>query len=98
MDFTLVFTKQSEQQVSDLKGDQSRKADYKAVEKTLRYLAQNPRHPSLQSQQYHSLRGPNKEKVFESYAQHKRPSAFRVFWFYGPDRGEITILNIIPHP
>jgi hypothetical protein len=26
------------------------------------------------------------------------PSAWRIWWFYGPDRGEITVVNIGPHP
>jgi hypothetical protein len=38
------------------------------------------------------------QKVFEAYAQHKTPGAFRVFWCYGPAQGQITILAITPHP
>ena len=39
-----------------------------------------------------------KAKVFEAYAQHRTPGAYRVFWCYGPGPGEITILAITPHP
>jgi len=44
------------------------------------------------------LKGPNGEKVFEAYAEQKTPAAYRVFWFYGPSRGKITIFAITPHP
>ncbi len=98
MAFVLFFTETSEQQLKGLRDSKSNKAEYKAVVKTLRFPAENPRHPGLNSQPYRSLSGPDKEPVFESYAQHRRPSAYRVFWYYGPGRGEITILNIVPHP
>ena len=38
------------------------------------------------------------EKVFEAYAQDQTPGAYRVFWCYGPERGEMTIIAITPHP
>lgn len=73
---------------------------FKQIHKTLKLLTQNPRHPSLQTHQYHSLEHPyNPEvKVFEAYAQHKTPGAYRVFWCYGPEKGQLTIIAITPHP
>lgn len=73
---------------------------FKQVHKTLSLLGQNPRHPGLQTHEYRSLVNPYdaREKVFEAYAQHKTPGAFRVFWCYGPGKKEITILAIAPHP
>jgi hypothetical protein len=53
---------------------------------------------SLNSHEFRSLKGPNGEKVFEAYAQQKTPGAYRVFWYYGPERGMITIVAIVPHP
>ena len=96
--FELDFTYVSKEQLSLLKNDKSQKAAYKAVTKALRYLKNNPRHNSLNSKPYQSIKGPNREKIFESYAQQKRPSPYRIFWYYGPEKGVITILNIIPHP
>ena len=73
---------------------------FKQIHKTLKLLTQNPRHPSLQTHEYHSLRHPYnlEEKVFEAYAQHKTPGAYRVFWCYGPEKGQLTIIAITPHP
>jgi hypothetical protein len=72
----------------------------KQVCKTIRLLAENPRHPGLQTHEYHSLRSPfdPNAKVFEAYVQQHTPGAYRIFWCYGPAAGEITIIAITPHP
>jgi hypothetical protein len=73
---------------------------FKQVHKTIKLLAQNPRHPGLRTHEYHSLQHPYhpEEKVFEAYVRHKTPGAYRVFWCYGPDSAQITIITITPHP
>ena len=37
-------------------------------------------------------------KVFEAHLENQTPAAGRLFWAYGPDKGDITILGIEPHP
>jgi hypothetical protein len=96
--FELEWTQEAKQTYQILKCDASQKKRYKAVRKTIKFLAKNPRHNSLQTHEYSSLEGPNGEKVFEAYAEQKTPAAYRVFWYYGPARGRITILAITPHP
>ena len=73
---------------------------FKQVEKTVRLLLENPRHPGLQTHQYSSIPNPydKNQKVFEAYAQNETPGAYRVFWCYGREKGEITIIAITPHP
>lgn len=73
---------------------------FKQVHKTLQLLASNPRHPGLQTHEYHSIENPldKDEKVFEAYAQNKTPGAYRIFWCYGPKAKQITIIAITPHP
>ncbi len=73
---------------------------FKQVHKCLKFLRESPRHPGLQTHEYDSLEHPYSkgEKVFEAYAQHKTPGAYRVFWCYGPDKGQLTIIAITPHP
>ena len=58
----------------------------------------NLRHPSLNTHEYHNLKGPKGEKIFEAYAQQKTPDAYRIFWYYGPNKNMISILATIPHP
>ena len=73
---------------------------FKQVHKCVSLLAENPRHPGLQTHEFRSLEHPfnPNEKVFEAYAQNRTPGAYRVFWCYGPLTGEITIIAITPHP
>lgn len=82
--------------------DKSTKAEglFKQVYKCIKLLAADPRHPGLQTHEYRSLQNPYdpKGKVFEAYAQNRTPGAYRLFWCYGPAKGQITILAITPHP
>lgn len=75
------------------------------IKKTLGYLEVNPRHPSLHTHEFTSLKGSRGEKIFEAYAQNKTAGAHRIFWHYGPNivsekkqTAVITIIAIIPHP
>ena len=96
--FTLLFTSEALKNLNRFKEDPGQNQRYKAVKKTIEFLAANPRHPGLQTHEYLSLLGPDKEKVFEAYAQQATPAAYRVFWYYGPGKGVITIVAITPHP
>ena len=73
---------------------------FKQVHKCIQHLLRNPKHPGLATHEYHSLTNPydNRKKVFETYAQDDTPGAYRVFWCYGPEKAQITILAITPHP
>lgn len=98
MSFALKFSTQAEADLKSLENDNSLLKRLKAVRKALGYLETNPRHPGLNTHKYSSLSGPNGEDVFEAYAENKTPAAYRIFWFYGPDKKEITIVAITPHP
>lgn len=98
MTYFLSFTFTATQSLKELKDSAHFKKRFKAVYKALKYLAENPRHPSLQSHQYSSLFGPKGEKVFEAYAEQDTPAAYRIFFYYGPSRGEIIVFAITPHP
>jgi hypothetical protein len=74
---------------------------FQQVEGCIRTLAAHgPRHPGLHSHPFSSRLNPLNpaEKVFESYVQNRTPGAYRVFWCYGPQQGQITIVAITPHP
>lgn len=73
---------------------------FKQVRKTIILLGENPRHTGLRTHEYSAIENPfnSTEKVFEAYAQNNTPGAYRVFWCYGPDKKQITILAITPHP
>lgn len=96
----------ADEQLTTLEGNSSLKGVLKQVRKTLGYLETNPRSKSLQTHEYESLTRRYGIKVFEAYAQQNTPSAYRVFWRYGPDEinesgkriSIITIVAITPHP
>lgn len=73
---------------------------FKQVRKTIQLLSENPKHTGLHTHEYSALSNPftPSEKVFEAYAQNNTPGAYRVFWCYGPDKKQITIIAITPHP
>lgn len=98
MAFRLLFTEEAGRNLRELEQDRGLAKRLAAVRKSLGLLETNPRHPSLQTHKYQSLSGPTGEGVFEAYAEHRTPAAYRVFWHYGPRKGEITILAITPHP
>jgi hypothetical protein len=73
---------------------------FKQVYKCIEFLSINPRHPGLQTHEYHGLEHPYNpnQNVFEAYVQNRTPGAYRVFWCYGPGKNQITIIAITPHP
>ena len=68
----------------------------KATSKDL--LSENPRHPGLRTHEIDALTARYGIKVWESYLENNTPGAGRMFWVYGPDVGDITIIGLEPHP
>lgn len=100
MPFNLTFQPEAAEQLHDLEHDDD-KRDLKKLDKVRRCLGlleTNPRYPGLNCHIYTTLQGPNGESVWEAYVENNTPTAWRVFWHYEPDRAEITILAITPHP
>ena len=98
--FELVFVRSAQEELGRLETASRHAGLVKQVKKTLGFLQTNPRHPSLQTHVFHSLENPYhpQERVFEAYVQQHTPSAYRIFWCYGPQKRQITILAITPHP
>jgi hypothetical protein len=71
---------------------------FKKLVKALGYLQQDPRHNSLASHEISELTRKYGFKIFQSYLQNATPAAGRLFWAYGPDKSDITVLAIEPHP
>ena len=96
--FNLIIQTNASEQLLSLLSDESKKPVSKAVVKTLNTMLKNMKHPSLKTHKYSEISGHKGEEIFESYAQNNTPGAYRIFWFYGPNKKEITILSIEPHP
>lgn len=95
MSFTLHFTSEAHRQYQKLPPTKLKK-----VKRILAYLQTNPRHPSLNTHLYRDLEHPYNPQgsVFEAYVENKTPGAYRIFWCYGPKRGDIILIAITPHP
>ncbi len=116
MAFTLVWTQKARETYDRLKAEaissleaRQRKGRpkvsrseglFKQVKKCVDLLKENPRHPGLNTHEFHSKRHPHTpgSKVFEAYVQQSTPGAYRLFWCYGPGKDQITIIAITPHP
>ena len=86
------------QKVQDKTASKDDKKQYKKLGKAFALIAQNPRHPSLNTHEITVLSNRYGMKVWESYLENKVPAAGRVFWVYGPDKMQITIIGVEPHP
>lgn len=78
--------------------DKGEEKFFKKLVKVLGYLQENPRHNSLASHEIDDLTRKYGLKIFQSYLENNTPAAGRLFWTYGPDHGDITVLAIEPHP
>ena len=96
--FEIFLTDEARNQLERVKKDKGLGKRYNAVQKALQFLSENPRHKSLNTHQFTSLSGPKGEKIFEAYAEQSTLAAYRIFWYYGPDKNQITIVAITPHP
>jgi len=96
--FDIYLTDEAKEQLHRLKIDKGLSKRYNAVKKAIHFLSQNPRHPGLQTHEFTSLKGPKGKKVFEAYAEQATSAAYRIFWYYGPNEKQITIVAITPHP
>lgn len=64
----------------------------------LKKLAQDPQYPGLKTHDIEPLSKRYGLKVWESYLENRKSGARRMFWVYGPDKMEITIIGLEPHP
>src|SRR5580658_7983630 len=78
--------------------DENEEKFFKKLVKVFGFLGDNPRHRSLQTHEIAVLTDKYGFKVFEAYLENNTPAAGRVFWAYGPDKGDITVLGVEPHP
>ncbi len=95
----LRFTPEAKRNIDELERTPSKTGVLRQVRKTLGLLETNLRHPSLNTHRFES------QDVFEAYEQQHTPGAYRVLFYYGPDRRQgqrriavLTIVAITPHP
>ena len=97
--FSVIPTETFLNTVISLATSPQHRARLKKIRKAQYLLEQiGPDHSGLQTHPIKDRRGPNGEPVLQSYIENKTPSAWRLWWVYGPNQGEITLLDVGPHP
>lgn len=71
---------------------------YKKWGNALKKLSEDPTHPGLQTHEISALSKRYRMKVWQSYLENKTSDAMRMYWVYGPNQKEITIIGLEPHP
>ena len=71
---------------------------YKKWGNALKKLSLDPMYPSLKSHEITELSRRYGMKVWQSYLENKKSGARRMYWVYGPEQQEITIIGLEPHP
>lgn len=71
---------------------------FKKWKKGMKLLSQNPHHPSLETHEIPPLSRRYGMKVWQSYLENHNSRAMRMYWVYGPDHGDITVIGLEPHP
>jgi len=97
MIFELGFSDRAKEQLGVLKTNKGLAKHRKAVQEAFKKLQRNPRHPGLQTHEFYSLKGPDNAKVFEAYAEQNTPAAYRVFFYYGPQKDVLSIISVERH-
>lgn len=71
---------------------------YKKWGNALKKLSEDPTYPSLQTHEIPPLSKRYGMKVWQSYLENKTSDAMRMYWVYGPDQKDITVIGLEPHP
>ena len=71
---------------------------YKKWGNALKKLSSDPMYPGLKTHEITELSRRYGMKVWQSYLENKKSGARRMFWVYGPEINEITIIGLEPHP
>jgi len=103
--FTIYFDGEAETLINELgekaiadELNREEKDLYRKIRKALQHLETNPRHPGLKSHEIDVLTEKYGVRIWESYLENKKSGARRMFWIYGPETKEITIVGVENHP
>ena len=71
---------------------------YKKWGESLKKLSINPMYPGLHSHEIEELSRRYGIRVWQSYLENKKSKAMRMYWIYGPEKEDITVIGLEPHP
>ncbi len=71
---------------------------YNKLGNALYHLSIDPFYPSLNTHEIPEMSKRYGHKVWQSYLENNTPAADRIYWSYGPNKNDITITGLEPHP
>lgn len=71
---------------------------YKKWGKAMKLLSNDPFYPSLKTHEIPLLSKRYGIKVWQSYLENNTNRAMRMYWVYGPNKQDITVIGLEPHP
>ena len=80
----------------EIKGDDRQLL--KLLVKAFALLSADPKYPGLHTHEIDALTKRYPKKVFQSYLENRTPAAGRLYWAYGPEKEQITVIGLEPHP
>ena len=94
----LTIWNELKQKVRDGKATKQERQLFRKMGKAFNHLAHDPGFPSLHSHEISVLSDRVGFRVWQSYLENNTPAAGRIYWTYGPKKGQITIMGVEPHP
>ena len=71
---------------------------FRKLGKAFYHLSLDPYYPALNTHEIDEMTKRYGKKVFQAYVENHKPAAGRFYWSYGPEKNEITITGLEPHP
>ena len=97
MSYSIEIEKTAEKVINQVATRDRAKA--KKIAKTLAFLQEpGPDYQSLATHRYEDFDDRFGERIWQSNIETGTPSAWRIWWYYGPGDGVITIVDLGPHP
>ena len=87
-----------ETKIKDHTAKKNEIALFKKLVSCFKKLSSDPKYPGLCTHDIEALTKRYGKKVWESYLENNKPAAGRIFWVYGPNKSDITIIGLEPHP
>jgi hypothetical protein len=96
--FRLQLTPECKAQLSAVSANPQREGLEFQIKAAITKLLHDPKYKGLNTHRFQALSEKYQCDVWESYVQNNTPGAWRLFWRYGPDEKDITLLLVTPHP
>lgn len=96
--FRLHLTPECKAQIAAVAADPNLAGLEFQIKAAITKLLHDPKYKGLNTHRFSSLSEKYHGEIWESYIQNHTSGAWRMFWRYGPEEKDITLLLVTPHP